>query len=90
MGIVPSFVNEGFPAKSHFSTNDIPDLTGKVIIVTGANGGEWLLFGNSDHICIGADVKLNLSRNWKGDCESEYQPWLFIIFGLNLIAGAPG
>ncbi|RXW24439.1 hypothetical protein EST38_g1427 [Candolleomyces aberdarensis] len=30
---------EGFPPKSTFSVDDIPDLSGKVIIVTGANTG---------------------------------------------------
>jgi len=29
-----------FPPKSNFTTDDIPDLTGKVVIVTGANTGS--------------------------------------------------
>ena len=29
-----------FPGKPDISTDDIPDLTGKVVIVTGANTGE--------------------------------------------------
>ncbi|KDR82946.1 hypothetical protein GALMADRAFT_238637 [Galerina marginata CBS 339.88] len=39
MGILFSFLSESFPPKSKFSPNDIPDLSGKVIIVTGANTG---------------------------------------------------
>ncbi|KAF8965144.1 hypothetical protein BDZ97DRAFT_1918567 [Flammula alnicola] len=39
MGVVLSLINEGFPPKSKFSPADIPDLSGKVIIVTGANTG---------------------------------------------------
>ncbi|KAJ7025335.1 hypothetical protein C8F04DRAFT_1269226 [Mycena alexandri] len=34
-----SAINQSFPPKSKFSVDDIPDLTGKVIIVTGANQG---------------------------------------------------
>ncbi|KAG6854132.1 hypothetical protein C0991_010296 [Blastosporella zonata] len=37
MGNIYSFYNEGFPPKSAFSVDDIPDLSGRVIIVTGAN-----------------------------------------------------
>ncbi|KAF5338971.1 hypothetical protein D9611_008806 [Ephemerocybe angulata] len=39
MGVAQSFVQEAFPPKSTFSVDDIPDLTGKVVIVTGANTG---------------------------------------------------
>jgi len=33
------YVREAYPPKSNFATSDIPDLTGKVVIVTGANTG---------------------------------------------------
>jgi hypothetical protein len=31
--------SQSFPPKPHFTVDDIPDLSGKVIIVTGANTG---------------------------------------------------
>jgi len=39
MGLVLSYLISSFPPASHFTVKDIPDLSGKVIIVTGANTG---------------------------------------------------
>ncbi|TFK74636.1 NAD(P)-binding protein [Pluteus cervinus] len=39
MGIVASMISESFPPKSKFNVSDIPDLSGKVMIVTGGNTG---------------------------------------------------
>ncbi|KAF9475748.1 NAD(P)-binding protein [Pholiota conissans] len=39
MGLVQSLYSESYPPKSRFFPKDIPDLSGKVIIVTGANAG---------------------------------------------------
>ncbi|KAF9485786.1 NAD(P)-binding protein [Pholiota conissans] len=39
MGVVYSLINEGYPPETKFTPANIPDLTGKVIIVTGANTG---------------------------------------------------
>ncbi|KIM76634.1 hypothetical protein PILCRDRAFT_643196 [Piloderma croceum F 1598] len=39
MGIIYSFLQQSFPSKPTWSASDIPDLSGKVIIVTGGNTG---------------------------------------------------
>jgi hypothetical protein len=39
MGIVYSLIQQSFPPKPTWSTSDIPDLYGKVVIVTGGNTG---------------------------------------------------
>ncbi|KAF5315260.1 hypothetical protein D9619_006955 [Psilocybe cf. subviscida] len=39
MGVLMSLWTQSFPPKSKFTPDDIPDLSGKVIIVTGANTG---------------------------------------------------
>ncbi|KAF9046209.1 hypothetical protein BJ165DRAFT_1345793 [Panaeolus papilionaceus] len=39
MGTMISIMKEAFPPKSQYSVDNIPDLTGKVVIVTGANTG---------------------------------------------------
>lgn len=39
MGVTLSMLSQVFPPTSHFSVNDIPDLSGKVIIVTGGYAG---------------------------------------------------
>jgi len=45
MGAALSLVSQSLPPKSKFSVEDIPDLTGKVVIVTGANSGECTIIG---------------------------------------------
>lgn len=46
MGAQLSLVGDSHPPRPAFKVEDIPDLTGKVIIVTGANtGGSLLHFG---------------------------------------------
>jgi hypothetical protein len=40
MGLALSQLTQVFPPKPTFSVDDIPDLTGKVVIVTGANTGQ--------------------------------------------------
>ncbi|KAJ7366093.1 NAD-binding protein [Mycena albidolilacea] len=39
MGVLISSIRQAFPPKSTFTVDDIPDLSGQVIIVTGANSG---------------------------------------------------
>lgn len=36
MGAIYSFLEQSFPPKPTWGVDDIPDLTGKVILVTGA------------------------------------------------------
>lgn len=40
MGVAASIVNEAYPPETKFTPENIPDMTGKVIIVTGANAGK--------------------------------------------------
>lgn len=40
MGIVASVADQFWPPKSKFSADDIPDMSGKVVIVTGGNSGS--------------------------------------------------
>ncbi|KAI6135356.1 hypothetical protein EV401DRAFT_1899757 [Pisolithus croceorrhizus] len=39
MGHLFSFLRDFFPPRSKYTTDDIPDLTGRVVLVTGANSG---------------------------------------------------
>jgi hypothetical protein len=39
MGFLSSLYSQTFPPKSKFAVTEIPDLTGKVIIVTGGAAG---------------------------------------------------
>ena len=39
MGNITSTISQMFPPKTKFTVDDIPDLSGQVIIVTGANTG---------------------------------------------------
>ena len=36
MGNILTFMNQSFPSKTKWTVENIPDLTGKVIIVTGS------------------------------------------------------
>lgn len=37
--LLKMFVDQTYPPKPKFSENDVPDLSGKVIVVTGGNAG---------------------------------------------------
>ncbi|KAF8556735.1 NAD(P)-binding protein [Imleria badia] len=39
MGLVYSFLRESFPPAPHFTAESVPDLSGKVALITGANAG---------------------------------------------------
>ncbi|KAH7913694.1 NAD(P)-binding protein [Hygrophoropsis aurantiaca] len=39
MGLILSVIDQNFPPKATWGVNDIPDLSGKVVIVTGGNSG---------------------------------------------------
>lgn len=40
MGVAQSLLLETFPPATKFSVDNIPDLTGKIVVVTGANSGQ--------------------------------------------------
>ena len=42
LGSVLAIIRENHPPKPTFKVDDVPDLEGKVIIITGANAGEKL------------------------------------------------
>ncbi|KAF8556732.1 hypothetical protein OG21DRAFT_1520886 [Imleria badia] len=46
MGLVYSFLRESFPPAPHFTAESVPDLSGKVALITGANAGIAHLVGN--------------------------------------------
>lgn len=66
MGVILSLFSESLPPKSKFNVENIPDLTGKVIIVTGANTGEYLSRFLSVHLLI-----FLLQRRWKGNGQGS-------------------
>lgn len=39
MGTILSIIDESWPPRTKWNLEDVPDLTGKVIIVTGASSG---------------------------------------------------
>jgi retinol dehydrogenase-12 len=39
MGLAFSLISQSFPPTSKFTVDDIPDLTGKVMVVTGGYAG---------------------------------------------------
>lgn len=66
-----SLLWEIFPQKSHFTVDDIPDLTGKVVIVTGGNAGALDLCSTSIDraniiLGIGKETAKVLSDNYIG------------------------
>ena len=40
MGVAASVLSQTYPPKSKFHPDQVPDLTGKVILVTGGSAGE--------------------------------------------------
>ena len=74
-GIISTFL-EGLPPSPKWSTDDIPDLTGRVMLVTGGNSGigketvqvrhaRLLLFSFAQHFNLGRIQQALLEHNAK-------------------------
>ncbi|EAU86146.2 short-chain dehydrogenase [Coprinopsis cinerea okayama7 len=59
---LPTVIRESFPPAPKFTSEDVPDLTGKVIIVTGANAGMGKQTAKADSF---SGYQVLLSRNAK-------------------------
>lgn len=55
MGAAYSWMKEAFPPATQFPVEDIPDLSGKVMIVTGANTGTHCDY---DHLVYSAEFPI--------------------------------
>ena len=70
MGIIASLFSQIFPPQSKFNLEEIPDLTGKVIIVTGANTGVL-----QNHILIRTLILIESTllsyRDWKRNSKGK-------------------
>src|SRR6266550_560995 len=60
-----SSLRECFPPTSQFSVDDVPDLTGKTVLITGANTGE-----SSTRTCLSA-YRRQKTRHWQRNCQSS-------------------
>jgi hypothetical protein len=70
MGMIPSIFAQTFPPRSKFNPEDIPDLTGKVIIVTGANAGVLQNHILSPTLILMVLYSRDRKRNDKGKSSS--------------------
>jgi hypothetical protein len=70
MGLIASIFEQTFVPQSKFNVEDIPDLTGKVIIVTGANTGvlQNHILG---HTLMLMESTLFSIRDWKRNGEGK-------------------
>jgi hypothetical protein len=70
MGLITSIFEQTFVPQSKFNVEDIPDLTGKVIIVTGANTGLLQNHLLSCTLMLMGSTLFSI-RNWKRNGEGK-------------------
>lgn len=64
MGVLHEYISQHYPPASKYTENDVPDLAGKVMLVTGGNAG----IGSITSIL---PFSLSYLLRRKGDCSSE-------------------
>lgn len=81
MGTIISLISEGYPPKSKFAVDDIPNLEGKVAIVTGATSGKHCPLSSTDlHI---NEVHRYREGNGEGATALGRCPWMCSLVAAN-------
>ena len=93
MVILFSFINESFPPKTKFNVEDIPDLTGRVMIVTGANAGQYAFLsfhgGHLNNVSIHKALEKRQPRYVKGSINHPKRSHLN-AYNTSIISGLAG